>query len=143
MRRLFWVGVGVVATVVVVRRGRKVLARYAPEAVVDRAERAAQDAGRRAETFLGAFRTEFVAARDRREAELTAALLAEGQPAPDDVRASGLRPDDVFGGRAGAPARHAARPDLRGATPGRAPGDRAADTDDDLDDDEARLGYSF
>ncbi|WP_166847832.1 hypothetical protein [Isoptericola sp. BMS4] len=140
MRRLFWVGVGAVATVVVVQRGRKVLLRYTPQAVVDRAERAAQDAGRTAETFLGAFRSEFVRARDRREVELTAALLAEGQPDPDDVRASGLRPGDVTGGR-GARPRHAARPDAWRAVPG----DRRdhTDVDRDADNDEARLGYSF
>ncbi|MCA5894666.1 hypothetical protein LEP48_15105 [Isoptericola sp. NEAU-Y5] len=125
-RRLFWVGVGVVVTVVVIQRGRKVVAQYAPEAVVERAERAAQDAGRRAETFLGAFRGEFTEARRRREAELTAALLAEGQPDPEDVRASGLSPRDV---RAGTHPRHAAR----------APRDPQAE----IDADEAELGYSF
>lgn len=130
MRRLFWVGVGVGVTVVVVRKGQKVVARYAPEAVVERAERAAQDAGRRAETFLGAFRGEFAEARDRREAELTAALLADGQPDPQDVRASGLRPGDVRGSGASR-ARHAAGP--QGAT----------DPTAQIEADEADLGYSF
>ncbi|MFE6970313.1 hypothetical protein [Isoptericola sp. NPDC057653] len=125
MRRLFWVGVGVVVTVVVVRQGRKLVLRYTPEAVVDRAERAAQDAGQRAETFVATFRREFTQARTAREAELTAALLAEGQPDPDDVRASGLSAADL---RRGAPghARHA-----------------AADPDAEVAADEADLGYSF
>ncbi|CAM3706028.1 hypothetical protein [Isoptericola cucumis] len=130
MRRLFWVGVGVAVTVVVVRKGRQVAARYAPEAVVERAEKAAQDAGRRAETFVGAFRDEFARARERRESELTAALLADGQPDPADVRASGLRPGDLRGDR-GARARHAARPD------------DAVDPTAQIEADEADLGYSF
>ncbi|MCK9793521.1 hypothetical protein M1843_07175 [Isoptericola sp. 4D.3] len=126
MRRLFWVGVGVVVTVVVVQRGRKIVAQYAPVAVVDRAERAAQDAGRRAETFVATFRREFTQARTAREAELTAALLAEGQPDPDDVRASGLRPADLRRG-SGHP-RHAAP---------------APDPEAEIAADEAELGYSF
>ncbi len=128
MRRLFWVGVGVVVTVVVVQRGRKIVAQYAPEAVVDRAERAAQDAGRRAETFVATFRREFSQARSAREAELTAALLAEGQPDPDDVRASGLRPGDLRGGPGRA--RHAAP-------------ERHPDPEAEIAADEADLGYSF
>ncbi|MFF2451261.1 hypothetical protein [Isoptericola sp. NPDC058082] len=134
MRRLFWVGVGVVVTVVVVQRGRKIVAQYAPEAVVDRAERAAQDAGRRAETFVATFRREFSQARSAREAELTAALLAEGQPDPDDVRASGLRPADLRGGPGRA--RHAAA--TRDGQPGRYP-----DAEAEIAADEADLGYSF
>ncbi|MFC7877161.1 hypothetical protein [Isoptericola sp. NPDC057391] len=130
MRRLFWVGVGVVVTVVVVQRGRRIVAQYAPEAVVDRAERAAQDAGRRAETFVATFRREFSQARSAREAELTAALLAEGQPDPDDVRASGLRPADLRGGPGRA--RHAA------SAPERRP-----DPEAEIAADEADLGYSF
>ena len=127
IRRLFWVGVGVTVTVVVIRQGRKVVARYAPEAVVDRAEKAAQDAGRRAETFVATFRREFTQARSAREAELTAALLAEGQPDPDDVRASGLRARDLRGGGTGHP-RHAAP---------------APDPEAEIAADEAELGYSF
>jgi hypothetical protein len=126
MRRLFWVGVGVAVTVVVIQRGRKIVAQYAPEAVVDRAGRAAQGAGRRAETFVGTFRREFTQARSAREAELTAALLAEGQPDPDDVRASGLRPRD-----------------LRPAAPGRARHAAPADPEAEIAADEADLGYSF
>ena len=118
IRRLFWVGVGVTVTVVVIRQGKKAVAHYAPEAVVDRAGRIAQDASRRAEGFVATFRTEFASARAEREAELTAALLADGQPHPDEVRAR----------RAGtASGRHAA----------------GASAVDGIDSDEAELGYSF
>ena len=37
MRRVFWVGVGVAITVVVVVRGKRILARYAPASLVDQA----------------------------------------------------------------------------------------------------------
>lgn len=127
IRRTFWVGVGVALTVVVVRRGRRIVARYAPEAVVERAERSAQDLGRRAETFVGAFRDEFETARARREAELTAALLAEGQPDPDDVRASGLSARNLRTGRTAA--------GRRAGLPG--------DVEAEIAADEAELGYSF
>ncbi|MEG3615128.1 MULTISPECIES: hypothetical protein [Isoptericola] len=84
-RRLFWVGVGVTITVVVIQRGRRLVARYTPEAVAERAGDLGRDVSRRAETFLTTFRSEFAAARASREDELVAALLAEGQPHPDDV----------------------------------------------------------
>ena len=45
IRRLFWVGVGVAATVVVIRKGRQVVARYTPEAVSERAAAALDEAG--------------------------------------------------------------------------------------------------
>jgi hypothetical protein len=128
IRRLFWVGVGVTITVVVVRRGKKLVAQYAPEAVVERAGRTAQDVGQRAETFVDAFRSEFTTARARREAELTAALLAEGQPGPDDVRASGLSASTVRSARRAAVGRHASVP---------------RDVEAEIAADEADLGYSF
>ncbi|GMA25894.1 hypothetical protein GCM10025864_36530 [Luteimicrobium album] len=86
MRRLFWIGVGVAVTVVVVRQGRKVVARYAPASLVDQATDRANAVGGRAVTFVRTFGEEFRTARDAREAELEAALLAEGQSAPGDVR---------------------------------------------------------
>ncbi|WP_402465208.1 hypothetical protein [Isoptericola aurantiacus] len=115
-RRLFWVGVGVTITIVVIRRGRRVVARYTPEAVAERAGDLGRDVSRRSATFVTTFRREFTAARSAREAELVAALLAEGQPHPDEVRA-----------RRSAHGRHAAAPDPEAAT-------RA---------DEEELGYSF
>ena len=87
-RRLFWVGVGVAVTVVVIRRGKRVVRTYAPAALTARAEQTAQDASRRAGAFIDTFRAEFVAARAEREAELTAALMADGQPDPEETRAA-------------------------------------------------------
>jgi hypothetical protein len=119
IRRLFWVGVGVTVTVVVVTKGRKIVARHTPEAMAGRAEDIGRDLSQRSGTFLSTFRREFVAARDAREAELVGALLAEGQPHPDVVREQ----------RAAAHPRHAAGQPLDPEAQTRA--------------DEAELGYSF
>jgi hypothetical protein len=119
IRRLFWVGVGVTVTVVVITKGRRVVARYTPEAVAGRAEDLGRDLSRRSGAFLTTFRSEFSAARAAREAELVAALLAEGQPHPDEVRAQ----------RAAAHPRHAAG--------------QALDPEAQTRADEAELGYSF
>lgn len=123
IRRLFWVGVGVTITVVVIRQGRRVVARYTPEAVADRASALGRTASRRTGTFVTSFRQEFGTAREAREAELVAALLAEGQPHPDDVRA----------------ARHAAH-GRHAAAPGAASAD---DVEAAIAADEDELGYSF
>jgi len=88
MRRVFWVGVGVAITVVVVVKGRQVIARYAPASLVDQATDQVNSIGEKATSFVSVFREEFRTARDAREAELLASLLAEGQPDPDDVRAA-------------------------------------------------------
>ncbi|MGO1341410.1 MAG: hypothetical protein ACTMID_06930 [Cellulosimicrobium funkei] len=117
MRRVFWIGVGVAITVVVVVRGKKVLARYAPASLVDQATEQVNGLGEKVVEIARDFRTEF--ARDAREQELMAALLAEGQEDPDAVRARR------------AAGRHA-RP---------AGADRHAF--DDTDDVEDLLGYSF
>jgi hypothetical protein len=115
MRRVLWVGVGVAITVVVVVRGRRVLARYAPASLVDQATERVDELGARALHLARDLRTEFTAAREARERELMAALLAEGQEDPDTVRA-----------------RRAAGRHARGAGP-------AGETDDVED----LLGYSF
>lgn len=101
MRRVFWIGVGVAVTVVVVTKGRQVIARYAPASLVDQATTAVDDAGARVTGFWRDFRAEFAVARAEREAELEAALLAEGQDDPAVVRAR----------RAAARGAHAAPPD--------------------------------
>ncbi|MBE7700946.1 hypothetical protein H9623_11620 [Oerskovia sp. Sa1BUA8] len=88
MRRVFWVGVGVAITVVIVVKGRQVVARYAPASLVDQATDQVNSLGEKATGFARTFREEFRVARDAREAELLASLLAEGQPHPDDVRAA-------------------------------------------------------
>ncbi|QAY62724.1 hypothetical protein ET495_05020 [Xylanimonas allomyrinae] len=115
MRRLFWIGVGVAVTVVVYRRGRTIVRQYLPATIAERAEKAAHEAGERAGSAAHEFRATFAEARERREAELTAALLAEGQADPAATRAaraSGARGSFAAGGP-------------------------------DVDDDEAELGYSF
>lgn len=76
-RRLFWVGIGVVVTVVVIRKGRQVVARYTPEAVSERAAAAVDDAGVRLNSMARTFRSEFTVARAEREAELMASLRGE------------------------------------------------------------------
>ncbi|MCL2594956.1 MAG: hypothetical protein FWD83_05500 [Promicromonosporaceae bacterium] len=88
MRRLFWIGVGAVTTIVVYRKGRQVYQRYVPSAVAERVQQGARDASGRAGVALAEFRTTFSQARAAREAELIAALLAEGQQHPDVTRAS-------------------------------------------------------
>ena len=77
IRRLFWVGVGVAVTVVVIRKGRQVVARYTPEAVSERAAAAVDDAGTRLNQMARTFRSEFSMARAEREAELMASLRGE------------------------------------------------------------------
>ncbi|MCP2265485.1 hypothetical protein ACFQHV_01430 [Promicromonospora thailandica] len=77
IRRLFWVGVGVAVTVVVVRKGRQVIERYTPAAVSERAAAAVDDAGARLNTAARTFRAEFAEARAEREAELMASLRGE------------------------------------------------------------------
>jgi len=124
MRRLFWIGVGAAVTVAVYRKGRKVVQQYLPATVAERAGNAARDVSDRATTAAGDFRSIFSEARARREAELTAALLAEGQPDPAATRA----------------ARDAAR--ATGAR-GTAAGGPGSVVGPDIDDDEERLGYSF
>ncbi|PFG43277.1 hypothetical protein ATJ88_1962 [Isoptericola jiangsuensis] len=119
IRRLFWVGVGVTVTVVVVTKGRRVVARYTPQAVADRAEGLGRDVSQRSASFLATFRREFTVARDAREAELVAALLAEGQAHPDDVRAA------------------------RDVHPKHAAGTPAVDPEAATRADEDELGYSF
>ncbi|GAA4712086.1 hypothetical protein APR04_000731 [Promicromonospora umidemergens] len=77
IRRLFWVGVGVAATVVVIRKGRQVVARYTPEAVSERAAAAVDDAGVRLNRMALSFRSDFTSARAEREAQLMASLRGE------------------------------------------------------------------
>lgn len=77
IRRLFWVGVGVAVTVVVIHKGREVVARYTPQAVSERAAAAVDDAGARLNTMAHSFRSDFATARAEREAQLMASLRGE------------------------------------------------------------------
>lgn len=84
MRRVVWFSLGVAVTVVVVVRGKRMVARYLPAALVDQATEVATDAVDRSARFARDFRTEFVRAFADRESELMAGLLADDRPAPAD-----------------------------------------------------------
>ncbi len=90
MRRIFWVGVGVTATILVIRKSKQLRAKYSPPAIV---HRAMDDLGERAEAVSGrvvlaarSFGEDFTEAKTRRDAQLRGALLSRGQQDPDDVR---------------------------------------------------------
>ncbi|HWS57050.1 MAG TPA: hypothetical protein VN257_00795 [Actinotalea sp.] len=104
MRRLFWVGVGAVGTLVVARRVRAAWNRYTPEGVAEQVEQAGQGAVEAVHAAVDRFRT----ARAARELELTTTLLAT----PDGGDASA-----VFHRRA--PARPAGWDDAAPAAPSR------------------------
>ncbi|MBO3087216.1 hypothetical protein [Cellulomonas dongxiuzhuiae] len=84
MRRLFWVGVGVALTVVVVRQGRRLVAQYAPAGTGD-----AVDGAVRVGRALRAARDDFRTGVAEREAELLEALV--GDVDIDTVRANAPR----------------------------------------------------
>jgi len=84
MRRLFWVGVGVALTVVVVRQGRRVVEQYAPAGSGD-----AVDGALRLGRALRAARDEFRTGVAEREAELLEALV--GDVDVDALRAAAPR----------------------------------------------------
>ncbi|ADG74714.1 conserved hypothetical protein [Cellulomonas flavigena DSM 20109] len=84
MRRLFWVGVGVALTVVVVRRGRELVDHYAPAGTTD-----AVDGALRVTRALRHARDDFRAGVAEREAELLEALV--GDVDLDTVRANAPR----------------------------------------------------
>ncbi|MBT0995025.1 hypothetical protein KIN34_12110 [Cellulomonas sp. DKR-3] len=119
MRRLFWVGVGVVATVVVVRKGRDLAVAYLPEGTTDVVEGAT--AITRA---LGTARHEFVAGMAEREAQLRHQLV--GDVDVDEARANQGRHVEEL---------RAAWSGRRGGTP--VPGGWAGPLDDPDDDGEA------
>ncbi|MGP7961003.1 hypothetical protein ACTVCO_09360 [Sanguibacter sp. A247] len=139
MKRLFWVAVGAGAAIVVARRVGVLRERYSPPAVVDRA---VKGASAQATTVIGrvreaaaAFGSDLAEARDRREAELHAALAAEGRAPADRTDARGqarhLREQ----------ARSAARWDAERVDPQTSGGDYPGRTT--RVDDEDDLPYSF
>jgi hypothetical protein len=133
MRRGFWIGVGAAAAVVAVYVTHKAYARYAPASVAERVETTARDVETRAHHAVAEFRSTFGEARASREAELMAALLAEGQDASVQQRAPKA---SSAGARAtGARAKDFGVGSARTALGGGGPG--AFDGDEDI------LGYSF
>ncbi|HEV6952089.1 MAG TPA: hypothetical protein VKY86_02445 [Promicromonospora sp.] len=86
IRRLFWVGVGVTVTIVVIRKGRQVVERYTPASVSERAAAAVDDAGARLTAAARGFSAEFSRARAEREAELMASLRGELPGGSPDAR---------------------------------------------------------
>lgn len=90
MKRIFWIGVGVTATILVIRKGKQLQEKYSPPAIVNRAiddlgERA-DDVGGRVMDAARGFGTDLREAMALREAQLRTAVLSEGQRDPDDVR---------------------------------------------------------
>jgi hypothetical protein len=123
MRRLVWVGVGVVVTVVVIRKGRALLEAYAPAGTAE----VASGIGRVGVALAGA-RRDFRDAVAEREGELRYHLLgdvdvAELRREAPDRRADLRRSWETRGGR------H--------AKPPRVPADWAGPTEDPDDDAEA------
>lgn len=121
MRRLFWVGVGVALTIVVVRNGRRIAEAYLPQSATD-----VVDGATRLTRAVGTARSQFAAGFAEREAQLTHDLVGDADV--DQLRA--LRSQhvgelrDAFGSRR--------------ARPGRAaPADWAGPLDDPDDDGEA------
>ena len=71
MRRLFWMGVGAVGAVVVVRRFKQAARRFTPEGVAEQVG----EVGARTTTALRGAVDEFRTARAERERDLVTALL--------------------------------------------------------------------
>lgn len=123
MRRLFWIGVGVGLTVVVVRYGRKLVAQYVPADAAQAFDTAAK-ATRTARGVLGDFRVGLA----ERETELRAALLGEDADLAE-IKAKGRAAWAELRGSHGSAAQH--RP---------APSSWASGPLEDPDDDD---GYAF
>lgn len=123
MRRIVWIGVGVVATVVVIRKGRALLDAYAPRGTAD----AVAGAGRLAVALAGA-RRDFVDAVAEREAQLRHDLV--GDVDVDELASQrAARTDELRRSWQSRGGRH--------AEPPRVPADWAGPTEDPDDDAEA------
>lgn len=108
MRRLFWVGVGVALTVVVVRNGRRIAEAYLPEGTTD-----VVDGATRLTRAVATARSQFAAGFAEREAALRHELVGDADV--DELRAQRSRHvdelRDSFGARR---TRRAAPPDWAG-----------------------------
>ena len=96
MRRLFWVGVGVALTVVVVRNARRVAEAYLPDGATD-----VVDGATRLTRAAATARSQFAAGFAEREAQLRRELVGDADV--DELRAQRSRHVDElresFGGR--------------------------------------------
>lgn len=135
MKRLFWVVVGAGAAVWTARKAQEVRQRYSPPAVVGRAvddlSARATGVADRVRSAASSFSEDLRTAAARREEELHAALLSDGQvPAPRVRESAHAREQRRTAARYGArPADGAARPGQH--------------TRVDPDDDDGDLPYSF
>ncbi|CAM5779187.1 hypothetical protein [Cellulomonas persica] len=121
MRRLFWIGVGVALTVVVVRNGRRIAEAYLPEGTTD-----VVDGATRLTRAVATARSQFAAGFAEREAELRHQLVGDADV--DELRAQRSRHVEELRESFGS----------RRARPGRAaPSDWAGPLDDPDDDGEA------
>ena len=105
MRRIFWMGVGVTVTVLVIRKGKQMRAKYSPPAIVHRAlddlEQRTDALGGRLVYAARGFTTDVKVAMTRREGELRGAVLSHGQQDPDDVRRARAAAKEAFPGDTG------------------------------------------
>lgn len=141
MKRLFWIAVGAVATVVVIRKTGDLVERHTPPGVT-RAAGVVAGCG----AALRSARAEFTAGLAEREAELRHDLLGDVDLDEARTRTEARRARRAGASRAphagtpGAP--HASSGSPADAATGRAPdSDAASDVAQDPDDDD--LGYSF
>jgi hypothetical protein len=118
MRRLVWIGVGVVVTVVVIRKGRAIIDAYVPAGATDVVGTAA-----RFGSALRTVRSEFAAGMAEREQQLRHDLVGDADI--DAIRAQ--RPERVADLRRTWSSSHKPDPDALGPT-------------EDPDDDD---GYTF
>ncbi|RHA40524.1 hypothetical protein [Cellulomonas rhizosphaerae] len=117
MRRLFWVGVGVAVTVVVIRKGRSLAAEYLPAGTTE-----IVDGATRLTRAWNTARAEFTAGVSERSAELMHDLVGDADV--DELRAQ--RPQHVD------ELRHRFRPDDKPKVPAHWAGP-TEDPDDDGD----------
>lgn len=134
MRRLFWIGVGAAATVVVIRKVRGLVDEHTPPGVAQATGVVKQVSG-----ALRSARSEFSAGLAEREAELRHDLL--GDVDLDEAR---TRTDEWRADRRQKAGRTTRR---RGGSPsgseGRPPGRNADDAELAQDPSDGELGYSF
>lgn len=79
MSRLLWAGAGAGLAVAGILKGRRVVRRYTPQAVSERVSAQVRQTLGLLREAVGGLGADFAAARDERESELIAGLLADGQ----------------------------------------------------------------